>query len=198
MLTTTLNKKFKPLSPHILTTYIWKKFTISQALSGSLVICPSSGGYLPFDEHTRLFYWVMPISKPKRKSSNCKKTAQTGWFFTLGFAVWEFKLKLKFFQLLLFIPPSPKTPYFSIQKLSLASITKGSELLIFSKGRKLKWANSCPGRLKWSPTPVSQWFLTAPLCSVHLCLQGLVSPTLPTYWAGFLRRWPAPCEQVTL
>ena len=59
-------------------------------------------------------------------------------------------------QLLLFIPPSPKTPYFSIQKLSLASSTNGSELLIFSKGRKLKSATSCPGRLKCFPTPVSQ------------------------------------------
>ena len=73
MLTTNLHKKFKPLSPHILKIYIWKKFTISQALSGSLVICPSSGGYLPFDEYTRLFHWVITISIPKRKSSNCKK-----------------------------------------------------------------------------------------------------------------------------
>ena len=30
------------------------------------------------------------------------------------------------------MPPSPRTPYFSIQKLSLASITKGSELLVLS------------------------------------------------------------------
>ena len=101
-------------------------------------------------------------------------------------------------QLLLFIPPSPSTPYFSIQKLSLASITKGSELLTFSKGRKLKSATSCPGRLKWSPTAVSKWFLAAPLCSVHLTRQALVAPTLPTYWAGLLRQGPAWCEQVTL
>ena len=51
-------------------------------------------------------------------------------------------------QLLLFIPPSPITPYFSVQKLSLASITNGSEPLTFSKGRKLKSATLCPGRLK--------------------------------------------------
>ena len=101
-------------------------------------------------------------------------------------------------QLLLFIPPSPSTPYFSIQKLSLASITKGSELLTFSNGRKLKSATSCPGRLKWSPTAVSKWFLAAPLCSVHLTRQALVAPTLPTYWAGLLRHGPALCEQVTL
>ena len=93
-------------------------------------------------------------------------------------------------HLLLFIPPSSRTLYFSIQKLSLASITKGSVLRTFSNGRKLKWARSWPGRLKWSPTPVSQWWVTAPLCSVHLCLNGLVWPTLPTYWAGFL--WQAP------
>ena len=101
-------------------------------------------------------------------------------------------------QLLLFIPPSPSTPYFSIQKLSLASITKGSELLTFSNGRKLKSATSCPGRLKWSPTAVSKWFLAAPLCSVHLTRQALVAPTLPTYWAGLLRHGPAWCEQVIL
>ena len=59
-------------------------------------------------------------------------------------------------HLLLFIPPSSRTLYFSIQKLSLASITKGSVLRTFSNGRKLKWARSWPGRLKWSPTPVSQ------------------------------------------
>ena len=40
-----LNKKFKPTLPHILKIFIWKKFTISEALSGSLVLCPSSGGY---------------------------------------------------------------------------------------------------------------------------------------------------------
>ena len=101
-------------------------------------------------------------------------------------------------QLLLFIPPSPRTPYFSIQKLSLASITNGSGLLTFSKGRKLKSATSCPGKLKWSPTAVSKWFLAAPLCSVHLTWHALVAPTLPTYWAGLLRQGPAWCEQVTL
>ena len=101
-------------------------------------------------------------------------------------------------QLLLFIPPSPSTPYFSIQKLSLASITQGSELLTFSNGRKLKSATPCPGRLKWSPTAVSKWFLAAPLCSVHLTRQALVAPTLPTYWDGLLRHGPALCEQVTL
>ena len=100
--------------------------------------------------------------------------------------------------LLLFMPPSPSTPYFSIQKLSLVSMTKGSLLRTFSKGRKLKSASSCPGRLKCSPTPVSKWFLMAPLCSVHLCLQGRVSPTFPTYCPGLLRQCPAPCEHVTL
>ena len=101
-------------------------------------------------------------------------------------------------HLLLFIPPSSRTLYFSIQKLSLASITKGSVLRTFSNGRKLKWARSWPGRLKWSPTPVSQWWFTAPLCSVHRILHALVGPTFPIYWAGFLRHGPAPCEQVTL
>merc|ERR1712240_975350 len=45
-------------------------------------------------------------------------------------------------QLLLFIPPSLRTPYFWIQKLSLASRTKGSLLRIFSNGWKLKSARS--------------------------------------------------------
>ena len=155
MFATILQKKFKPLSPHILKIYIWKKFTISQALSGSLVICPSSGGYLPFDEYTRLFHWVITISKPKRKSSNCKKKSSPNRavFYILLRCVWIqveveitnaswfnvpqvrnckcrrsptiFRQSPKcqdgwthlswFFQLLLFIPPSPKTPYFSIQ-----------------------------------------------------------------------------------
>ena len=90
------------------------------------------------------------------------------------------------------MPPSPRTPYFSIQKLSLASMTKGSELRIFSNGKKLKSARSWPGWLKWSPTPVSKWWVTAALCSVHLFLHGLVAPTFPTYWAGFLWHLPAP------
>ena len=101
-------------------------------------------------------------------------------------------------QLLLFMPPSPRTPYFSIQKLSLASMTKGSELRIFSKGKKLKSASSWPGWLKWSPTPVSGWWVTAALCSVHLFLHGLVAPTFPIYWAGLRWHCPAPWEQVML
>ena len=94
------------------------------------------------------------------------------------------------------MPPSPRTPYFSIQKLSLASMTKGSELRIFSNGKKLKSARSWPGWLKWSPTPVSKWWVTAALCSVHLFLHGLVAPTFPTYWSGLLWHLPAPWEHL--
>ena len=39
-------------------------------------------------------------------------------------------------------------------------------------------------------------FLTAPLCSVHLFLQGLLAPTIPTYW-GESWQLPALWLQVT-
>ena len=52
MLAKTTAKEVQAALPLTFYRYILKeKFTISQVLSGSLVICPSSGVYSPIDKH---------------------------------------------------------------------------------------------------------------------------------------------------
>ena len=81
-------KKFKPLSPSHSKDIYLKRFTISQVLSDSLVLCPSSGVYLPIDDDTKLpFYSVF---QTKIKIFQILKTSPNRVVFRIWITVWGY------------------------------------------------------------------------------------------------------------
>ena len=86
-------------APHILKIYFDKiDSQYSQVLSGSLVICPSSGVYLLLTNTIGYFALVINFSKPKWNSLEyrSKKLAQTGLVFKIYTrGVWDYQCDLK-------------------------------------------------------------------------------------------------------